>query len=70
MEYSALTTSAGRPGRVQAHYNTARPHQGIAQHVPGGERDPRRVTATDLDSERIHRKSVLNGLINECARAA
>jgi transposase InsO family protein len=54
----------------QAHYNTARPHQGIAQHVPGGERDPRRVTATDLDSARIHRKSVLGGLINEYTRAA
>ncbi len=24
----------------QAHYNTARPHQGIAQRVPAGERDP------------------------------
>jgi putative transposase len=23
----------------QAHYNTARPHQGTAQHVPGSERD-------------------------------
>ena len=23
----------------QAHYNTARPHQGIAQHVPDDERD-------------------------------
>ena len=54
----------------QAHYNTARPHQGIAQHAPGGEHDPRRVTATDLDSQRIHRKSVLGGLINEYPRAA
>jgi putative transposase len=42
----------------QAHYNTARPHQGIAQHVPDGERDPRRIEATALDSERIHRKPV------------
>jgi transposase InsO family protein len=54
----------------QVHYNTARPHQGIAQHVPDGERDPRRIAATNLDSERIHRKSVLNGLINEYTRAA
>jgi putative transposase len=54
----------------QTHYNTARPHQGIAQHVPGGERDPRRIAATDLDSERIHRKPVLHGLINEYTRAA
>jgi transposase InsO family protein len=53
----------------QAHYNTARPHQGIAQRVPDGERD-RRIAATDLDSERIRRKSVLYGLINEYTRAA
>jgi hypothetical protein len=36
----------------QAHYNTARPHKGIAQRVPGGERDPRRIAAAGLDSER------------------
>jgi transposase InsO family protein len=54
----------------QAHYNTARPHQGIAQRVPDGERDPRRIAAIDLDSVRIHRKPVLNGLINEYTRAA
>ena len=47
----------------------ARPHQGIAQHVPDGERD-RRIAPTDLDSERIRRKSVLYGLINEYTRAA
>ena len=55
--------------KYQAHYNTARPHQGIAQRVPDGERD-RRIAATDLDSERIRRKSVLYGLINEYTRAA
>ena len=33
----------------QAHYNTARPHQGIAQRVPDGERDARLLTVTDLD---------------------
>ena len=54
----------------QAHYNTARPHQGIAQRVPGDEHDAPRVTATDLDTERIRRKPVLNGLINEYVRAA
>jgi putative transposase len=54
----------------QAHYNTARPHQGIAQHVPDGERDPRRIAATDLESERIHRRPVLGGLINEYTHAA
>jgi putative transposase len=54
----------------QAHYNTARPHQGIAQRVPAGERDP-----PPHDSDR-HRhmanppKPVLGGLINECTHAA
>ena len=54
----------------QAHYNTARPHQGIAQCVPDGEHDGSHITATDLDRERIHRKPVLSGLINEYSRAA
>ena len=54
----------------QAHYNTARPHQGIAQRVPDGEHDGSHITATDLDRERIHRKPVLSGLINEYSRAA
>ena len=54
----------------QAHYNTARPHQGIAQRVPDGERDAPLVTVTDPDSERIHRKPVLGGLINEYIHAA
>ena len=54
----------------QVHYNTARPHQGIAQRVPGSERDAPRVTTTDLDAQRIRRKPVLSGLINEYTRAA
>jgi hypothetical protein len=54
----------------QAHYNTARPHQGIAQRVPAGERDAHRATLTDVDAWRIHRKPVLGGLINEYAHAA
>jgi putative transposase len=54
----------------QAHYNFARPHQGIAQRVPDGEHDGGRITVTDLDSERIRRKPVLGGLINEYTRAA
>jgi transposase InsO family protein len=54
----------------QVHYNTARPHQGIAQRVPDGEHDGGRSTVTGLDRERIHRKPVLGGLINEYARAA
>jgi putative transposase len=54
----------------QVHYNTARPHQGIAQRVPDGGLDGGRSTVTDLDREPIHRKPVLGGLINEYARAA
>ena len=34
----------------QAHYNTARPHQGIAQHVPDDEPDAPRATVTDIDT--------------------
>jgi transposase InsO family protein len=54
----------------QVHYNTARPHQGISQRVPDDEPDAPRATVTDLDNERIRRKPVLGGLINEYARAA
>ncbi len=54
----------------QVHYNTARPHQGIAQRVPGGEHDGGHLTVADLDRGRVHRKPVLGGLINEYSRAA
>ena len=54
----------------QVHYNTARPHQGIAQRVPDGEHDGGHLTVAGLDRERIHRKPVLGGLINEYSRAA
>jgi transposase InsO family protein len=54
----------------QQHYNTARPHQGINQRVPSGEGHPPRVTAGDLLTRQILRKPILNGLINEYARAA
>jgi putative transposase len=54
----------------QVHYNTARPHQGIAQRVPDGEHDGGHLTVADPDRERIHRKPVLSGLINEYTRAA
>ena len=53
-----------------AHYSTARPHQGIAQRVPGGEHDGDHLSVADLDRERILRKPVLGGLINEYSRAA
>jgi putative transposase len=54
----------------QAHYNTARPHQGIAQRVPSDERDTDSATVTKVDIRQIRRKPVLNGLINEYVRAA
>ena len=54
----------------QVHYNTARPHQGIAQRVPDGGQDGGHIIVADLDRERIHRKPVLGGLINEYPRAA
>ena len=54
----------------QAHYNAARPHQGIAQCIPDGEGDGGHPTVADLDREGIYRKPVLSGLINEYSRAA
>jgi pimeloyl-ACP methyl ester carboxylesterase len=54
----------------QAHYNTARPHQGIAQRVPADEPDPHPATVTNVGTRQIRRKPVLNGLINEYVRAA
>jgi hypothetical protein len=44
--------------------------QGVAQRVPDSEHEAQRIPATDLDSERIRRKPVLGGLINEYIRAA
>jgi putative transposase len=54
----------------QAHYNAARPHQGIAQHVPADERDAPRASVTNIDTQQIRRKPVLGGLINEYTYAA
>ena len=54
----------------QAHYNTARPHQGIAQHVPDDEPDAPRAAVTDIDTQQVRRKPVLGGLINEYVHAA
>ncbi len=56
--------------QYQMHYNTARPHQGIAQRTPGGEPDTGHSAVADLGRARIVRKPVLGGLINEYARAA
>jgi hypothetical protein len=54
----------------QTHYDTARPHQGIAQHVPDDEPDAPCATVAYVDSERIRRRPVLGGLINEYSHAA
>jgi transposase InsO family protein len=54
----------------QVHYNSGRPHQGIAQHVPDAGRDTPLPAITDLDTRRIRRKPVLSGLINEYVHAA
>jgi putative transposase len=53
----------------QEHYNNARPHQGIGQHVPGAGPGSC-VTTADLSTCQIRRKPVLSGLINEYERAA
>jgi putative transposase len=54
----------------QVHYNSGRPHQGIAQRVPDAGRDTPPPAMTDLDTRRIQRKPVLSGLINEYMHAA
>jgi putative transposase len=54
----------------QTHDNTARPHQGIAKHVPDHECDVPRATVTDIDTQQVPRKPVLGGLINEYTHAA
>ena len=54
----------------QVHYNSARPHQGIAQRVPDAGRDAPRSAITDPGIREIHRKPVLDGLINEYTHAA
>jgi transposase InsO family protein len=54
----------------QTHYNTARPHQGIEQQVPDGNRGTPRAALTDFDLGRIRRRRILNGFINEYTHAA
>ena len=54
----------------QAHYNTARPHQGIAQRVPDDERVAPHAAVPDVDTRQIRRKPVLGGLINEYMHVA
>ena len=54
----------------QVQLQHGRRHQGTAQRVLDGEHDGGHITVTGLDRERIHRKPVLGGLINEYAHAA
>ena len=51
-----------------AHCNSARPHQGIDQRVPDRAHEEPRTTAASPDPQRIRRKPVLSGLINEYTR--
>jgi hypothetical protein len=55
--------------RTLVDYNTAWPHQGIAQRVPDGKHDGGHLAVADLGCGRILRKPALGGLINEYARA-
>ena len=54
----------------QEHYNTARPHQAIGQRTPCSQDHAPRPAAISPGTERIRRKPILNGLINEHTRAA
>jgi transposase InsO family protein len=47
------------------HYNGRRPHRGRQLHPPSPDH-----AASDLTKERVHRRAVLGGLINEYERAA
>jgi hypothetical protein len=60
----------GDPGVRLLHGRPARPHQGIAQRVPGDGRDAPRATVINIDRQQIRRKPVLGGLINEYTHAA
>ena len=53
-----------------AHYNAARPHQGIVQRVPNDDPDHSPARVVDLESARIRRKLVLGGLTSEYQAAA
>ena len=51
-----------------AHYNEHRPHQGRAQRPPN--RDTLPAPVADLGCQRVRRRKVLHGLINEYEQAA
>jgi len=52
------------------HYNTARPHQGIAQRVPDDDPDHPSAKVIDLQTARIRRRSILGGIMSEYEVAA
>jgi hypothetical protein len=53
-----------------AHYNGARPHQGIAQRIPADHPNQPTARVIDLDTARIRRKPILGGLTSEYQVAA
>ena len=53
-----------------AHYDTARPHQGIAQCVPDDDPDHPVAKVIGLETARIRRKPVLGGITSEYQAAA
>jgi putative transposase len=53
-----------------AHYNTARPHQGIAQRVPDDDPDHPVAKVIDLETARIRRNPVLGRITSEYQMAS
>jgi hypothetical protein len=53
------------PARYSAHYNGRRPHRALSLHPPRPDH-----AAPDLARQRIRRRPILGGLINEYERAA
>jgi hypothetical protein len=68
--WTFLATSGRRPDRIPGALQHRPAPPGIAQRVPDDERDVPRVTVTDIDTQQIRRKPVLNSLINEYTHAA
>jgi putative transposase len=53
-----------------AHYNTSRPHQGIAQRCPKDDPDHVPATVADLSTARVRRRLVLSRVASEYHIAA
>ena len=58
------------PAEYAGHYNSARPHQGLAQRVPDEDPDQPAVRVIDLETARIRRRPILGGLTSEYQAAA